>query len=80
MSEQPKKGPDYGLAAAQYFIDTFGRNDGYQAEHAVRGFVESLGGDFDKLNHEAVTPYAASAYLAALVFRAAVLRDNDDKK
>lgn len=80
MSDKPSKQPDYSLAAAQFIIDTFGRNGGHQTEQAVRGFVESLGGDFDKLNHPAVTPYAASAYLAALVFRAAALRHPDDGK
>lgn len=80
MSDQPSKRPDYSLAAAQHFIDTFGRHSDHEAAHAARGFVESLGGDFDRLNHPSVTPYAASAYLAALVFRAAALRHPDDGK
>lgn len=80
MSSQDVKLVDYSLAAAQHLIETFGRSTNYEAERSARGFVESLGGDFDRLNHPCVSPYSAAAYLSALVFRAAAVRDQDDKK
>lgn len=80
MSSHDSQLPDYSLAAAQNYIETFGQVGIEESASAARGFVESLGGDFDRLSHPSCTPYAAAVYLSALAFRAAAVRDQDDRK
>lgn len=80
MSSHDAQLPDYTVQAAEFLISSlpYSQSSAQNAQ-AVRGFVESLGGNFDYLNRED-NDLLGSVYVAALLVRYMRRRELDDKK